>query len=98
MACQGFFTDRYLVYFDLLFLASALSTIIFFPSGVILIFKLKQRNGSFLTSGQEPSRGDFFSFSANTQSTSALQTSPSPGEVIAAEQMLVISINNSGAL
>lgn len=31
MACQGFFTDRYLVYFDLLFLASALSTIIFFP-------------------------------------------------------------------
>lgn len=80
MACQGFFTDRYFMYFDFL-----LSTISPPPQWCHSNFQIRAKKWliTHLWSGTIPGR--FLQLLSKHPLSQCLQTSPSPAEAVATE-------------
>lgn len=84
------------MYFDLLFLASSLNYYFLYQwCHSNFQTQAKKQLIPHLWSGAIP--GGFLQLLNKHPLNQYLQNFPSPGEVIATEQMLLISINNSGA-
>lgn len=96
MAYHSFFPDMYFTYFDLLFFASSLPTVIF----------SQWYHSSFQTPAEKwfithlwsgGISGRFIQLVHKHLLNQHPQPSPRPEEVVATKQMLLISINNSAA-